>query len=233
MRVGGAAKGALPGSIVLDAGEHAVDLVRRGSPEAFLSARVQLKAGQRLDLRTLLVPEGAGDAEVTLSMGGQGFLAADAREQVFTPGPLLRLELAWPDAFAPGWTLAGDVGVGAHDASLTPGGAPLRARHRALVGGLGVYRDWRIGALSGLQLRAGPRLEAVSLERRLSGAQGFQDTEGVFSLGFGGGMGVAWPILGDFFAVLDGRLSFVYLRVDEETRNLTNAAAFGGVRVRL
>lgn len=233
VRVGGTEKGGLPGSIVLDPGEHQVSLIRDGADQPFASGEIDLAPGQRVDLRSLL-DVGRGDGlEFGVAIGGQGFVAADARAEVFTPGPLFRIEAAWPGALGPAWTLAGDVGFGNHTSVLSPGGAPLRAEHTAVVGGVGIYRDWLFGGLGGLQLRAGPRLEALSLERKLSGDDGFRDTEGVFSFGLGGGAGLGFPLVAGFSAVIDARLSFVYLRVDDEARNLTNTAAFGGVRYRL
>lgn len=232
VRVGGTEKGALPGSIVLEPGEHAVSLIRNGADEPFASGQIELAPGQRVDLRSLLDVGGGDGPELGVAVGGQGFVAADARAQVFTPGPLVRIELAWPGALGPAWTVAGDVGFGSHTSVLSPGGARLRAEHQAVVGGVGVYRDWLFGGM-GLQLRAGPRLEALSLERKLSGDDGFRDTEGVFSFGLGAGAGVGLPLFGGFSAVVDARFSLIYLRVDDEARNLTNTAAFGGVRYRL
>ena len=73
----------------------------------------------------------------------------------------------------------------------------------------------------------------VNMERKLSGADGFMDTEGISSFGLGAAAGVGIPLFAGFSAVLDARLSLIYVRVDDETRNLTNAAAFGGVRYQL
>jgi hypothetical protein len=233
VRIGGTEKGALPGSIVLDPGEYDVELLRAGATSAFASGQIELAPGQRVDLRSLLdVGDGEGP-ELGVSFGGQGFVAADARAEVFTPGPLVRIEAAWPGALGPRWTVAGDIGFGSHSSVLSLGGARLEAKHRAVVGGVGFYRDWHLGSMGGLRLRAGPRLEAVSLERQLTGSDGFRDTEGVFSFGLGAGAGLGFPLFGGFSAVLDARLSLIYVRVDDQTRNLTNTAAFGGVRYRL
>ena len=229
VRVDGAEKGALPGEIVLDPGVHAIELYRGVAADPFVATSVDLAAGQRLDVRTLLPAPPLG-LELSLSAGGRGFLAEGARAELLSPGPMVRLEAALLDVPWPGWLLAGDVGYGRYVAALEPGGVAVSASQEELVVGIGLYRElsWRRA-----RLRGGPRIDALSLRRSLEGPSGFVDDDGVFTLGVGGAAGLGVPLAAGFEARLDARLSLVYVRVDDVARNLTNAALFAGLGYRL
>jgi hypothetical protein len=229
--VNGTEKGTLPGSVLLEVGSHDVDLVHAGASEPFAGGTVDLVPGQRLDLISLVDVASANGPEIGVSMGGQGFLSSEARTELYGAATLFRVEAAWPGLIADGWTASADAGIGRHLGSVEPvEGVRVLAVHQTLVGGLGVYKDLLFGRAL---LRAGPRIEALSLSRELSGDSGFEADDGVFSFGVGAAAGIGYPLGGGFWAVLDARLSVVYLRVDNETLNLTNGAAFGGLRYRL
>ena len=229
VRVGGTEKGALPGAVVVEPGVHAIDLLRAGATEPFVTTRVDLQSGQRIHVRTLL-PEPPLGLELGVSAGGQGFVADEARAEVFGPAPILRFEAGLHDFPWPGWLLSADLGYGRTAGSLTPEGVGVSAVQETVFGGLGLYRElsWRR-----LRLRAGPRLDALSLTRALEGPHGFSDDDGVFSFGVGAAAGLGVPLAAGFEALLDTRLSLVYVRVDDAALNLTNAALFGGLRYRL
>lgn len=226
VQVDGTEKGVLPGSVLLEPGVHEVQLSRGGTAQPIVATEVELVPGQRLDLASLLGDE-AERPSVGLFLGGQGFLASDARSDLFGAGPLIGLEARWPGWPAEPWVVGLDIAWGRREAQLTPGGVPIQVQQQTLMGGVGLYRR---GWLGPLRLHGGPRLDAMSLSRQLEERDGLQVSDGVFSFGAGVAGGVAMHVGAGLWLAADARLSLVYVRVDDVALNLTNGVAFLGVR---
>jgi hypothetical protein len=229
VKVDGRPLAELPGGVAVDAGRLRVQVAKGDGPE-LVDETLRLRAGDRLDVATLLA-RSDGRLEAGPRVGVLGFLDARSRRDVLGAVPAAGATVsvrAWP---APGLALRLDVLAASGRATLREGPYAAPFRYRALTAGAALPWRLELPALRGGALLAGPRFSAVVLERRFDlalapvGGRYFTFAPGLL-------LGADVPLGRGFRAGLELHLDWLVLRVDGADRSSAFADVTAGVGYR-
>lgn len=163
LTVDGAPRGELPGGAAVPEGRHRVELTKGG--DVLLADEVRLRAGERLDLDSL-VRKKEPWLSVAVLGGALGFLDARSRDEVLPTVPsmglALRADRVGLDALSIGLDVSGFSGVSALSLG---GGAPVPFQWTSVVAGVSGLLRWDVGRLS---LWGGPRVAGWLVQRSFS-----------------------------------------------------------------
>jgi hypothetical protein len=162
-------------------------------------------------------------------VGGQRFFSAAARDGLFPPATLLGAELSVRDDLGHGlaWGLDLALGGGSGEVKL-PDADPLPVTFGEVAGGVSLWKDWRLGALT---LAAGGRVAFTWLGRSFPPAEDVPP-QWFFTVTPGLTGAASWRFTRRVSAVARVRLSYLFYNVDEN-RSLGFGEALVGVEYAL
>jgi hypothetical protein len=164
IRVDGKPLAELPGGVAVDPGRHLVQVAKGGGP-ALYDGRVELDAGQRIDLQDL-VRQAEGRWEVGPRVGLFTFLDQASRDQLIGPAGTVGATASLRDW--PGRHLVLRVDVAGSSGRGGYAGAGGSASFDYQLFAAGVAVAWRAEPswLRGGSLQAGPRISALRVARQ-------------------------------------------------------------------
>jgi hypothetical protein len=206
----------LPGGVAVDPGRHRVQVAKGGGPALF-DGRVELDAGQRIDLQDL-VTRAEGRWEVGPRVGLFSFIDQASREQLLGAAGTVGVTASLRDWPARHLTLRVDVtGASGHGSYLVSG---TNAGYDFQLFNAGVAVAWRAEPpwLRGGSLLVGPRLSALRLARQFA-LELASAPQTYFTLTPGLLLGADFPIGKGFVASTELHLDWAVVKVDGQDRS--------------
>lgn len=206
----------LPGGVAVEPGSHRVQVAKGGGP-ALYDGRVDLGAGQRVDLQDLM-SAGEGRWEVGPRLGLFSFLDRASRDQLLGPSGTVGLQASLRDWPARHLALLMDVGGGTgHGSSQLPG---VTVSYDYQLFSAGVAVAWRAEPpwLRGGSLLAGPRLSTVRVVRSFA-LELASAPQTWFTLTPGLLVGADFPFGHGFVASTELHLDWAMVKVDGQDRS--------------
>ncbi|HSN14259.1 MAG TPA: caspase family protein [Anaeromyxobacteraceae bacterium] len=226
VRVDGKPLTELPGGLAIDAGEHRVQLTKGGA-SPLLDTSVELDAGERLDVESLL-HRSAGRFEVAPRFAMLGFLDRGSRQAIMgttTGVGAALLVREWPTA---GMDLRIDAVSSVGRSSVEVAGQPEKIQYEVLTAGVGI--PWRLRTeLLGSELFAGPRLSGLWIRRRFESAMFDPAPQTYFTLAPGLLVGAQIPLSKGLSLGAELHVDWTLVKMDGRDRSSGMAELLAGV----
>ncbi len=225
VKVDGQRVGALPGSMAVAAGSHHLQVVK--GDVSLADSRVELSAGDRLDISTL-----GRVAPAWLSVEARGgyqfLLTPQLRAQIGGSMPLVSVGVWFPRVLLKRIDLGVDLSFGRIATDIYPDRVPVPVTLTLTEVGVLAELPFTWGRFT---LGVGPRLSVAWFARsyRLAGAAG---TDSAFLTVPGLALDGRFVIGRGFTALLGGRVSYSAMMVDGATTHLGSASLWAGVGYR-
>lgn len=216
VRVDGRPLAELPGGVAVDPGRHRVQVAKGSGPQV-LDGWIRVGEGERVDVEHLVL-RGPRRWELAPRAGGLAFLDARSRRDVLGPVAAFGAALAYADWPRPGMSVRLDLAASSGRSSLEQGPRAAAFRYSAFTAGVSLPWRFTPAGLQGASLLAGPRLSALSLERRFDLALA-PPGQSLFTLAPGLLLGASLPLGPRFTAGAELHLDFAVVRVDGENRS--------------
>lgn len=219
VRVGGRSKGVLPGAVVLDPGPQAVSLMR--GDQRVAEETIDLAPGERLDAQEL-VDASLPSWRLSASIGALALLDQNLGSALLEPLPAAVVSgryLRW-DALEP----VIDLTFGYADQQIAIAARSLQQTIWLASAGAGAMF---VTALGSVEFYGGPHLSYVFISRSVD-ATGLRETQHFGALIPGLIGGVALDVA-SLELEIQGRVHYLPLVVDDETRGVLTAGLLFGV----
>ncbi|MBK7862351.1 MAG: caspase family protein [Archangiaceae bacterium] len=223
LKVDGDTKAELPGGAAVEPGKRKIELLKGGAEPLFVG-QVDVEAGERLDLESLLTRAEPRRA-VSLTAGAFGFADAVSRGTLLPAVAMVGAAFRWERLFdAP---LALQAGVsGSFGSSTLLTNAPFR--YQLLTADVGVDYLWR---RRWLQVFGGPQVAGLWLSRSFS-LESYVGAQNVITVMPGLSLGAAVVFLEHFEVSARARMMLAVMSVDGDSKALGFFAAYAGVGYR-